>query len=51
MGDGGEWGLGFSNLEAGRLFGIPVRGTHSHAFVTSFMVMSSTSNHIGGGGA
>ncbi|KAI8029273.1 Nicotinate phosphoribosyltransferase 1 [Camellia lanceoleosa] len=26
-----------SNVEAGRLFGIPVRGTHSHAFVSSFM--------------
>lgn len=25
-----------SNVEAGRLFGIPVRGTHSHAFVSSF---------------
>ncbi|EFJ35203.1 hypothetical protein SELMODRAFT_166073 [Selaginella moellendorffii] len=26
-----------SNLEAGRLFNIPVRGTHSHAFVSSYM--------------
>ncbi|KAJ7533616.1 hypothetical protein O6H91_13G057100 [Diphasiastrum complanatum] len=26
-----------SNLDAGRRFGIPVRGTHSHAFVSSFM--------------
>ncbi|XP_052205534.1 nicotinate phosphoribosyltransferase 1-like isoform X2 [Diospyros lotus] len=26
-----------SNVEAGRLFGIPIRGTHSHAFVSSFM--------------
>ncbi|PSS36070.1 Nicotinate phosphoribosyltransferase [Actinidia chinensis var. chinensis] len=25
-----------SNVEAGRLFGIPLRGTHSHAFVSSF---------------
>lgn len=25
-----------SNLQAGRLFGIPVRGTHAHAFVQSF---------------
>lgn len=24
-------------MEAGRLFGIPVRGTHAHAFVSSFM--------------
>lgn len=28
---------GTSNMEAGRLFGIPVKGTHSHAFVSSFM--------------
>lgn len=27
-----------SNVAAGRLFGIPLRGTHSHAFVSSFMV-------------
>ncbi|PIA46223.1 hypothetical protein AQUCO_01500026v1 [Aquilegia coerulea] len=26
-----------SNVEAGMLFGIPLRGTHSHAFVSSFM--------------
>jgi len=26
-----------SNLDAGRRFGIPVRGTHSHAFVSSYM--------------
>ncbi|KAK3020013.1 hypothetical protein RJ639_004973 [Escallonia herrerae] len=26
-----------SNVAAGRLFGIPLRGTHSHAFVSSFM--------------
>jgi nicotinic acid phosphoribosyltransferase len=31
-------GFGFSNVDAGRRFGIPVRGTHSHAFVSSFMV-------------
>lgn len=28
----------YSNVAAGRLFGIPLRGTHSHAFVSSFMV-------------
>ncbi|EOA18766.1 hypothetical protein CARUB_v10007362mg [Capsella rubella] len=28
---------GTSNVAAGRLFGIPLRGTHSHAFVSSFM--------------
>lgn len=26
-----------SNVDAGRRFGIPVRGTHSHAFVSSFL--------------
>ncbi|BBN19874.1 nicotinate phosphoribosyltransferase [Marchantia polymorpha subsp. ruderalis] len=26
-----------SNIDAGQRFGIPVRGTHSHAFVSSFM--------------
>ncbi|KAG0584083.1 hypothetical protein KC19_3G183600 [Ceratodon purpureus] len=26
-----------SNVDAGRRFGIPVRGTHSHAFVSAFM--------------
>ncbi|XP_057543779.1 nicotinate phosphoribosyltransferase 2-like isoform X1 [Amaranthus tricolor] len=26
-----------SNVSAGRLFGIPLKGTHSHAFVSSFM--------------
>lgn len=29
-----------SNVEAGRLFGIPVRGTHSHAFVSAFLSCS-----------
>ncbi|XP_078434223.1 nicotinate phosphoribosyltransferase 2-like [Wolffia australiana] len=28
---------GTSNVAAGRLFGIPLRGTHSHAFISSFM--------------
>ncbi|BFZ21308.1 hypothetical protein BsWGS_24347 [Bradybaena similaris] len=28
---------GTSNVLAGKLFGIPVKGTHSHAFVTSFI--------------
>lgn len=27
-----------SNVAAGKIFGIPLRGTHSHAFVSSFMV-------------
>nr|GMC60188.1 nicotinate phosphoribosyltransferase 2-like [Ipomoea batatas]GMC63079.1 nicotinate phosphoribosyltransferase 2-like [Ipomoea batatas] len=26
-----------SNVAAGKIFGIPLRGTHSHAFVSSFM--------------
>ncbi|OAE27745.1 hypothetical protein AXG93_4193s1460 [Marchantia polymorpha subsp. ruderalis] len=30
-----------SNIDAGQRFGIPVRGTHSHAFVSSFMTASS----------
>ncbi|TMW98700.1 hypothetical protein EJD97_003620 [Solanum chilense] len=30
-----------SNVAAGKLFGIPLRGTHSHAFVSSFMEHSS----------
>ncbi|CAN1813467.1 Nicotinate phosphoribosyltransferase 2 [Linum perenne] len=29
-----------SNVAAGRLFGIPLRGTHSHAFVSSFMSLN-----------
>ncbi|CAL1537521.1 unnamed protein product [Lymnaea stagnalis] len=28
---------GTSNVLAGKMFGIPVRGTHAHAFVTSFI--------------
>ncbi|KAH7663610.1 Nicotinate phosphoribosyltransferase family protein [Dioscorea alata] len=28
-----------SNVAAGKLFGIPLRGTHSHAFVSSFMCL------------
>ncbi|KAF6151457.1 hypothetical protein GIB67_016269 [Kingdonia uniflora] len=29
--------MDMSNVAAGKLFGIPLRGTHSHAFVSSFM--------------
>ena len=28
----------YSNVLAGHLFGIPLRGTHSHAYVSSYMV-------------
>eukprot|EP00850_Spirogloea_muscicola_P017501 SM000151S01489 [mRNA] locus=s151:168366:172241:+ [translate_table: standard] len=33
-----------SNVEAGRRFGIPVRGTHSHAFVSSFMSLDEVAS-------
>uniref|UniRef100_M4DMS3 nicotinate phosphoribosyltransferase n=1 Tax=Brassica campestris TaxID=3711 RepID=M4DMS3_BRACM len=33
----GKSKLLLDNVAAGRLFGIPLRGTHSHAFVSSFM--------------
>ncbi|XP_035828184.1 nicotinate phosphoribosyltransferase [Aplysia californica] len=31
---------GTSNVLAGKMFGIPVRGTHAHAFVTSFITLN-----------
>nr|GMC64135.1 nicotinate phosphoribosyltransferase 2-like [Ipomoea batatas]GMC66347.1 nicotinate phosphoribosyltransferase 2-like [Ipomoea batatas] len=33
-----------SNVAAGKIFGIPLRGTHSHAFVSSFMVYVTPNN-------
>ncbi|RHN54010.1 putative nicotinate phosphoribosyltransferase [Medicago truncatula] len=35
---------GTSNVAAGRLFGIPLRGTHSHAFVSSYMSLGDISD-------
>ncbi|PPD90118.1 hypothetical protein GOBAR_DD12938 [Gossypium barbadense] len=35
--DATRWFAEYFNVAAGRLFGIPLRGTHSHAFVSSFM--------------
>ena len=39
---------GTSNVLAGKLFGIPVRGTHAHAFVTSFTGLEELSNRCAG---
>ncbi|XP_014509856.1 nicotinate phosphoribosyltransferase 2 [Vigna radiata var. radiata] len=33
-----------SNVAAGKLFGIPLRGTHSHAFVSSYMNLDEISD-------
>lgn len=35
-----------SNVAAGKLFGIPLRGTHSHAFVSSFMVRAKCNRYV-----
>jgi len=36
---------GTSNVLAGKLYGIPVRGTHAHAFVTSFTGLEDLQNN------
>jgi hypothetical protein len=44
---------GTSNLLAGKLLGLPVRGTHAHAFVQSYVSTSQIAQRrvAGGGGA
>uniref|UniRef100_H2YXH8 nicotinate phosphoribosyltransferase n=1 Tax=Ciona savignyi TaxID=51511 RepID=H2YXH8_CIOSA len=37
---------GTSNVLAGKLFGIPVRGTHAHAFVNSFSSLDDVSENV-----
>lgn len=37
---------GTSNVKAGMLFGMPVKGTHAHAFVSSFTGLDDITNHI-----
>lgn len=35
-----------SNVLAGKLYGVPVKGTHAHAFVNSFKTVSEVRDHI-----
>ncbi|XP_077990290.1 nicotinate phosphoribosyltransferase-like [Glandiceps talaboti] len=37
---------GTSNVLAGKLFDIPVKGTHAHAFVTSFQSLNDLTNKV-----
>jgi len=37
---------GTSNVLAGKLFGIPVKGTHAHAFVNSFESMADITQRV-----
>lgn len=38
---------GTSNVLAGKLYGIPVRGTHAHAFVTSYTALEDLQFKVG----
>ena len=35
-----------NNVDAGRRFGIPLRGTHSHAFVSPFMGLDEITDRV-----
>ena len=39
---------GTSNVLAGKLYGIPVKGTHAHAFVTSYTTLEDLRIKVGG---
>jgi len=42
---------GTSNLLAGKLFGIPVKGTHAHAFVNSYSSLDEVKGRVSAEGA